>query len=171
MPTLEDLVDDNFKRKVELAMVEARRRALECFGGEAVVLKCKWPDCEEEVSSHKGATAGWCTKLQPNDKTHRQMHLEEMRATDPDYGRGRIQRAGKLVAPPKPADAAQSVRPPVPRSEPFSAPDSVEDGFWLDEVKRSINEALNEVEEAEGNLAEAKERLRRILVQAQEAIQ
>lgn len=111
-------------------------------------LECKWPECHESVASHKGSSAGFCTRLQENGKTHRQMHLEEMRESDPNYGR-----KGSVLS-------TQQFRPP-PDSSGIS---------WLTEVKERIDEALSAVSVAEAELEYSKQRLREILAEAQEAV-
>lgn len=111
-------------------------------------LECKWEGCHESVTSHKGPTSGFCTRLQDNGKTHRQMHLEKMREDDPNYGK-----KGSVKS-------AQQFRPP-PDASGIS---------WLTEVKEWIDEALSAVSVAEAELEDSKQRLREILAEDQEAV-
>jgi hypothetical protein len=159
---LEDLVSDEFKAEVEIRLVEARKGAYMEIGGEAEVLKCKWEGCDNEVSTHKGV-AGYCVRLQPNGKTHRRMFIEQQREINPDYGRHQLSRGMKRI------DPLPQTAPPAPPSAPLPASE-LSDGFWLSQVKRSVTEALDQVERAEQDLASAKDRLREILAQAQEMI-
>lgn len=49
---------------------------------------CLIEGCDEPVVTHKGATAGYCTKLQlATGKTHRQERMEVLRATTGGPGR------------------------------------------------------------------------------------
>jgi hypothetical protein len=161
-PALGGLVSDEFKAKVEIEIADANERA---YMGDGM-LKCKWDGCENEVSTHKGL-AGYCAKLQSNDKTHRMMFIEKQREADPEYARHRTYRGLPVRRAPSSAarEPASALRP-----ETVSDVQTNGDGFWLPQVKQSVTEALDQVERAEQGLAASKERLREILAQAQEMI-
>lgn len=111
---------------------------------------CKAESCQEPVVTHKGGTAGYCTVIQDNGKTHRQEYLEERKAN------------GHPGPGAKKAGAA--------RIEPAKVHGQATALFWLDDVRERIDAALNEVENAENDLATAKARLHEILTEAQDAL-
>lgn len=111
---------------------------------------CLTEGCEEPVVTHKGGTAGYCTVLQENGKTHRQEYLEKRKA---------------LGHPGPGAKKADATRP-----EPAKVHGQAEGFSWLGDVRERIDAALNEVENAETDLATAKQRLREFLAEAQDAL-
>jgi hypothetical protein len=142
----DEYVSPEFKQLVENELVSARQGCRELLGESVAMLQCKWDGCNNEVVSHKGR-AGYCVRIQENGKTHRQMFIEKMRETDPDYGKkGRYSKG----------------RPLALRSQV--------NGFWLREVKDKIIEAMSEVEQAEADLLQAKENLQKILKEAYESV-
>ena len=132
---------------------------------EAPRFRCKWEGCDTVVNTGKGV-GGYCTKLQPNDKTHRQMHIEKMREIDPGYlrkentgnsNRGK-QENGRVTTP------RYSAREVATLERKAGT-------FWLDDVEGMIAAAALRVREAQENLSEAKSELKRILTEAAERVE
>lgn len=139
------------RESVSTILSEREQQRLEGSG-----FKCKVEGCDEPVLMHKGATAGWCTKLQANGKTHRQERMDFLRnrpSAGPEVKKRLSERSLEEIG----------VKP---------ASRNKDDGvYWLSDVKLQINNALDEVEKAEEDLEDAKERLRDILKEAQRAVQ
>lgn len=113
-------------------------------------LKCKWIGCNNKVKSKKGLAA-YCAVLLPSGKTHRQLHIEQMRETDPDYGK-HSQHRRRLPSPRKLAEDRQRVT------------DSRRD--WLSETAKAIQEATVRVEGAQRDLEGTRSELEALLEKA-----
>lgn len=174
----DDQVSLAFREKVRNEIKQAEIRVCELLGIEslpkrkeiAVKFQCKFPGCKQEVSTNKGVGA-YCTLVAPSTgNTHRQIHLIAQRKEDPDYMRkGRhLQAPGRRPAPSAAGEiSARRITGENDHSSPGDANGSIS---WLAETRVSLNEAMQQVEHAEQELGQAKDRLRTILDEARTAL-